>query len=235
MIESAATAAAPVKGISTGRTEYETGAVVRHLVHELRQPLSTIESVAFYLQMVLGKPDSEVNQQIERLQQSVQEASWILSDAVHLLQIVTPCPQLVDLNELISALMSDVVRGPQPWIEARLAAEPAIVRIDVEQGRHLVRNLLFFFHNLSRPKPRVGLRTEITPREISLEVRVHAKDRSLQEIHSMFEPFSAHLPPGSGLALASVRRITEAHGGRIDLHGGTGGALSLVVAFPHPD
>ena len=234
MIESTAPAAAPVKGIPTGRAEYETSTVVRHLVHELRQPLSTIESVAFYLQMVLGKHDSKLNPQLERLQQSVQQTSWILSDVVHFLQIVTPCPQLVDLNELISALMSELGRGPQPWIEGRLAAEPAIVRIDVEQGRHLVRNLLLFFRNLSRPEPRVGLRTEITPREIHLEVRARAEDRSPEEIQSLFEPFSVRLPPGSGLALASARRITEAHGGRIDLHRENGGMLSLLVAFPHP-
>jgi signal transduction histidine kinase len=48
----------------------------------------------------------------------------------------------------------------------------------------------------------------------------------------MFDPFNAHLPAGSGLALASVRRITEVHGGEIELRRAEGGRFRLELTFP---
>ena len=50
----------------------------------------------------------------------------------------------------------------------------------------------------------------------------------------MFLPFSPHLPAGSGLALASARRIVEAAGGVLETYSdplrGTGVALSFPLA-----
>jgi signal transduction histidine kinase len=235
MTECTSSAGASGSGGAAHAGESHADAFVRHLVHELRQPLSTIESLAYYLQMVLGKADAKLARQLDRLRQCVQETDWILADAVHFLQIATPYPQLVDLNEFVTALAAEVGGGPRAWLETRLAAEPAIVRIDVDQGRHLVRNLLLFFRNFSRPEPHVDVRTAITPRDVQLEIRVPAAERSVEELESMFQPFSARLPAGSGLALASARRIAETHGGRIEVHGERDGAVVLRVSFPQPD
>ncbi len=235
MMESTGSAAAPGSGRASQVDEYDAGAVVRHLVHELRQPLSAIESLAYYLLTVLGKAESNVVRQLQRLRECVEQTDWILSDAVHFFQIAMPSPRLVDLNELVTELAAEAGRGPQAWIEARLVAAPAIIRIDVDQGRHLLKNLLLVFRNLSRPEPRVEVRTLMTPRDIHVEIRAPVAGRSLEELQAMFQPFSPHLPAGSGLALASARRITETHGGRIEVQSERDGAVLLRVSFPRPE
>lgn len=50
------------------------------LIHELRQPLSTIENLAFYLQLVSS--DSTVCGHSERIQELVAEANRILEHAM---------------------------------------------------------------------------------------------------------------------------------------------------------
>lgn len=55
--------------------------VLRHLAHDLRQPLSGIESIAYYLDMVLADAEPEIGQHCERLRRMVQQANWILNDA----------------------------------------------------------------------------------------------------------------------------------------------------------
>ena len=52
------------------------------LAHDLRQPLSTIESIAYYLGIVLPPHEEKARQQVAKLQQLVQQSSAILADAL---------------------------------------------------------------------------------------------------------------------------------------------------------
>jgi len=54
---------------------------VRELVHELRQPLSSIEAIAYYLEMTLPAEEIRARQYMRRIQQLVDQASSTLSSA----------------------------------------------------------------------------------------------------------------------------------------------------------
>ena len=53
-----------------------------NLAHDLRQPLSTIEAIAYYLELTLPADQVQARNYVSRLQQVVMEASAILSSAV---------------------------------------------------------------------------------------------------------------------------------------------------------
>ena len=55
---------------------------LRDLVHELRQPLSSIEAIAYYLEMTLPAGQLEARQYMSQLQRLVAEASTILERSV---------------------------------------------------------------------------------------------------------------------------------------------------------
>jgi len=54
---------------------------VRELVHELRQPLSSIEAIAYYLEMTLPAEQVQARQYMRRLQQLVEQSGTILDRA----------------------------------------------------------------------------------------------------------------------------------------------------------
>jgi signal transduction histidine kinase len=56
--------------------------LVRELIHDLRQPLSSIEAIAYYLEMTLPPEQIEARLYMRRLQQLVDQTSSILEDAV---------------------------------------------------------------------------------------------------------------------------------------------------------
>lgn len=62
---------------------------VQDLVHELRQPLSSIEAIAYYLEMTLPAEQSQARQYMRRIQQLVDEAGVTLNSAVSPLR--KPC------------------------------------------------------------------------------------------------------------------------------------------------
>ena len=229
-----ATGTAPARSDAGSLTpgSHETAAVIRHVAHELRQPLSTIEAIAYYLSMVLPRQDARARRQVEKLQQVIQQANWILSDAVHFLQASPPHPEVIDLDEFLSESVRETARGEKMWVHISLCPRPTLVRLDPDQARHLLRSTLLFFGQACKPDPRLWVRTSVVDSEVRIEFEGTGANRTVEELESMFDPFSAHLPASSGLALASVRRITETHGGRIEFHSGEGGRLSLVIGLP---
>jgi signal transduction histidine kinase len=55
--------------------------VVRDFIHEMRQPLSSIEAIAYYLKMTLPADQLEARQYMRKLQQLVDQANTILHNA----------------------------------------------------------------------------------------------------------------------------------------------------------
>lgn len=52
---------------------------LRNLVHDMRQPLSSIEAIAYYLEMTLPPDQLQARHYMRRLQQFVDQAESILS------------------------------------------------------------------------------------------------------------------------------------------------------------
>jgi signal transduction histidine kinase len=55
--------------------------VVRGFIHDLRQPLSSIEAIAYYLEMTLPPEQLQARQYMRKLQQLVDEANSMLQHA----------------------------------------------------------------------------------------------------------------------------------------------------------
>jgi signal transduction histidine kinase len=55
---------------------------LRELVHELRQPLSSIEAIAYYLEMTLPAGQSQARQYMSELQRLVADSNTILERSV---------------------------------------------------------------------------------------------------------------------------------------------------------
>ena len=55
--------------------------VVRDFIHDLRQPLSSIEAIAYYLEMTLPPEQLQARQYMRKLQQLVDEANSMLQHA----------------------------------------------------------------------------------------------------------------------------------------------------------
>jgi signal transduction histidine kinase len=210
----------------------ETGEVVRHLTHELRQPLSTLEASAYYLKLILAGKDSRVDLQLDKIQQLVQNMSWILSDAVHYLQAAPPNPQWVDLTELISeALANQPPASHQVELDWSESSDAPLVEMDPGQAQHLVRVLLSVFRQVARKDHPIFLSFYRSGDHAVLECSSSAPEELCQRCEDLMLPFTPHLPAGAGLALASVQRIAETHGGSVMIRSNNG-VLTLEVFFP---
>ncbi len=206
--------------------------VLARLTHEMAEPLSAIESIAYYLRMVLPKEDERAHSHLERIEELVGAANGTLGDALQYLRATPSEPEVLDLHVLIGEALLEHRRYSRAAFHVQLPDRPALIRVDASQGRHLLRCLFNLFRGLSKRCEEVYLRTFTENLIVTLEFKAVGLAATREEVESMFEPFGRGFAEGTGLALASARQIVEANGGRVSARSDNGRDLSLQGAFP---
>jgi len=79
----------------TGVRNQTTDEVLGTLAHELRQPLSNIEAIAYYLSMILPQGDAKIQPHLARIRELVEQSNLILSEALGLAPDPAAGPQSV--------------------------------------------------------------------------------------------------------------------------------------------
>ena len=191
----------------------DTADVVRHLAHELRQPLSTIESSAFYLKLVLEGEDGRAARQLDRIEQMVHQIGWILTDAVHYLQAAPPRRQLLDLTETASSVIAALTHEQLVELDWSDREQLPLVLMDPHQAQHMIRSVLQVYRQIARSEVPVTITMRSENGYAMISFRCEAQAALCERCEELLEPFGPHLPTGAGLGLASVQRIAEANGG----------------------
>lgn len=128
--------------------------LLRHLAHELRQPLSGIESTAYYLDMVLGDAEPEITQHCERLRRMVQQANWLLDDtsiAIHIM--AAPCGA-VGLPEVFERIDAELLQQDERTLELHwLPGAASILAPESIAPRFFAHVIAFFRHIALSPDP----------------------------------------------------------------------------------
>ena len=146
--------------VQTAAAACSTRDVMHSIAHELRQPLSAMESTAYYLSLVLPRTDERAHAQVGRLRQMVEQFNWILSCGLQLTDDRPPLPERVDLEEFITQAVARVVPSNSPRPVLDLAGDLPPVFLDPGRGRALINNLLALFQQAAEGQHRLHIRTE---------------------------------------------------------------------------
>jgi signal transduction histidine kinase len=182
-------------------SDFSKESVLHAIAHEIRQPLSTIESIAYYLSLVLD--DDKHREQLARVQQLVEQANWILSNGVELADPRRAAPVPVDLGDLLTQTVLDRPAAVDPPVKFELAVDLPPVHLDPWFARALIENILGLFRQLATEEHPMLLKTTAAENGVELDVSTAAPGhRSIES-----------LPPGSALSLDSASRLAALHGG----------------------
>lgn len=135
---------------------------------------------------------------------------------------------LEELDEAVRATAADItLRAPE---DAAVAVSPALLHVVL---RNLVGNALKALED--RRERRLAIEVRQTGDEVAIVVRDSGAGIDPSEQARVFEAlYRGKRAPGKGigLGLATVRRIVEAHGGRVDLASIEGRGTSVTIVLP---
>jgi hypothetical protein len=191
------------------------------IAHEARQPLSTIESIAYYLSLVLPRGDEKVHEQLGRVQRLVEQTDWILTSAVQLAEPVPGLRESVDVEELIARAVATRFPSNDPPTMNLCEALP---RIDTDPALAfaLIDNLVMLFRTVATKTHPLTLRTSAQQSGVTIEMET-AVPGYRQE---------ASLCPGAALSLESARRMVAAHSGSLELVVDPASGIRLRLMLP---
>ena len=76
---------------------------------------------------------------------------------------------------------------------------------------------------------------EFALRDLTVAIRDSGSGIAPEDFQRLFQPFHTTKADGHGIGLSVVRRIVEAHGGRIDVSSKPGEGTCFRLAFPLAD
>jgi len=185
--------------------------VTQPLVHELRQPLSALTS---------GE-STPAGHQVDRLQQMVDNANWVVNDILHAFQIAAPVPTAVDTREIVAEVLEE------SWISEGLdverdESELPLTFVDREQFRHLIRTVLHFVRQAAPVRRTVAMTFAEAGDLLHIEFLALAPNVSLE---NLYQPLASR-------TLLSCRNIALNNGGRFEAAKDDGGWLKIHVDIP---
>ena len=228
------------------REQYEAAQALRHSENELRQrndelsrftysvshdlksPLVTIQTFLGYLEQDLLKPDpGAVEKDFGFIRGAAQKMSRLLDELLELSRVGRTMNLLEDVT--LKALVEEALALVAGRVAARgarieVTTEPIIIHGDrvrlVELFQNLFDNAVKFMGN--QPSPLVEIAVETSGAEVEIIVQdngVGIDPRHLGKLFGLFEKLDPK-SEGTGIGLALVRRIVEAHGGSIRAESG---------------
>lgn len=204
------------------------GELAAGMAHEIRNPLGSIELMVTLMQEDL-KNDQHSSELLSRIRSSVDNMNHIVTNILlytkdlHLERTQFPVEKLLTDAESIAL---NTITKKQVTVEKHIS--PTLLTADYELLKQSIANILI---NASQAAPVQG--------HISIETQ-NKKDRLLIKItdngpgipedikEKIFKPFFTTKTTGTGLGLAMVKRVIEAHAGSIFFQSGPKGTLFII-------
>jgi signal transduction histidine kinase len=217
------------------------GEMAATIAHEVKNPLASIEVMAGLLRRQMA---DRADQQ-SLLSDIINEAKMANAIVLEVLEFVRPIRLQVDRTDLWR-----VVEDAIPLAERKLARRGTLIDVSVPQalptihGDHhqlcqVVTNLLINALEALNGRGAIRIRAHAAPPEgegrppvIELSISDDGPGIPADVKERMFNPFFSTKPQGSGLGLAIVRKIVDAHEGRIDVVTSPGEGTTFRVVLP---
>lgn len=204
---------ARVKGLAA------LGEVAAVVAHEVRNPLSGIAGFAALLKRELGEDHPNINY-VEKITNGVNKLNKSVTSLLEYARDIRHEPQMVDLNSLLTETVDffrvDLnARGSRSEIALALPEAPCTCKVDRENLSGALINLL---KNADESMPAGGrIDVSLTIQDFGIVIAIADQGAGVPATmkEKIFTPFFTTRDGGTGLGLALVRKVIDAHGGVI--------------------
>ena len=201
--------------------------------HELRTPLGAINNAAYFLNMVLEEPDSEVQEALGILTREVMTADRIISSLLDFARTKRPIRRSMNINTVIRDSLSRVAVPENVEVVTQLDEALPIIQADPDQLGQAFGNLILNGVQAMPDGGRLSIEAKVADQKWLIvsftDTGVGIPEGNVERV---FEPLFTTKPKGIGLGTAIVKIMIDVHGGSVDVESNEGKGTVFTVRLP---
>jgi signal transduction histidine kinase len=210
------------------------GELAASIAHEVRNPLAGMKGALEVLRKELTV--NPANQEIvDELLVQITRLEHLVRDLLTYARPQALDRQLFDLHELLDRLLrlyKDESDSQGVAVYRIYESDTGRLTADPRQMEQVFLNLI---HNAMQAMTEGGtltVTTRVTGRSIAITFSDTGKGIPAADLSKIFQPFYTTKHRGSGLGLSIVKKISQAHGGSVEVHSDPGQGTSATVTIP---
>jgi two-component system nitrogen regulation sensor histidine kinase NtrY len=213
--------------------------VARRLAHEIKNPLTPIQLSAERLRRHFSGASAQARSLVDECTSTivgeVESLKGLVDEFSQFARMPSPRTAPSDLAQLVAdtiALYDGIFADVR--IERRLQADVPLVRLDPEQIRRVIINLIDNAIEAMERRGDIVVATQFDSSNAIVRVTVSDNGPGIPaaEREKLFLPYYSTKRRGSGLGLAIVRRIIAEHGGSIDVGDNVPRGTRFTIELP---
>jgi two-component system sensor histidine kinase HydH len=222
------------KEVAKSRHLNSIASLAAGVAHEIRNPLSSIKGFAVYFrERFSGNKDDQntadiMIAEVERLNRVISQ----LIEFARPLELKREKAYFPDLIQHALGLIAAEAKQNSIIITAEEAFDLPLAEVDPDKVKQVLLNL--FLNSLAAMKNGGTLTIKIAPEKDQLVVAIADTGSGIEkmDLPHIYDPYFTSKPAGTGLGLAVVQKIMEAHGGTIQVKSVINRGTTVLLQFP---
>ena len=220
---------------------------INNMTHEFKTPISTIslatqliqeesavaknETILRYLG-IIKEENIRLGNQVERVLQTAQMEK----------EEIVLRKKDIDIHTLIQHVadnINPIIHANQGILTLNLEAQPSLLAIDEVHISNVIHNLLDNAIKYSPNQLHVEIQTESNAVQCTIKIKDQGIGMEKSVLETVFEPFyrvptgNIHNVKGFGLGLSYVKKIVDAHGGKVKVESTLGTGSTFIITLPY--
>jgi signal transduction histidine kinase len=227
-----------------GRLE-ELSRLTGELAHEIKNPLSTIKVNLKLIGEEVEEFKKTASADDQRFARLLRKMTVVQKEADRLEQILNGFLRYVGKTELqlaavdINELVSDMIDfySPQAYahsitVRHTLHNKPLICNVDSGMLKQVILNLFINAQQAMSGGGELMIKTAAEKQSAVIQISDTGTGIPVEKLSCIFEPYHSSRPNGSGLGLATAKKIIDAHKGRISVDSALGKGTQFTIKLP---
>lgn len=208
-------------------------------IHEIKNHVSTLGLNLQLLAEDFEDPQSQRErralERISRLQNECQRLVDVSNDFLRFARVKDLRFEPTSVREVIEELVDffmPTARQAKIEIKSYLPTDLPAIPVDQEMFRQAILNLLLNAQQAMPDGGELTIQAEAKDSGLCLSLIDTGKGMTPEVMAKVFRPFFSTKPGGSGLGLATTRKIILAHGGSIQVQSEVGRGSKFTICLP---
>lgn len=222
------------KEVARSRHLSSISSLAAGVAHEIRNPLSSIKGFAVYLKERL-RTDSEDVKIADIIVEEVERLNRVITQLIEFARPLDVKKEPIRLSDIIKrtiTLIESQAKKNNIDVMFTIDGDESAVDADPDKVRQVFLNIFLNAIEASHSGGRLAVTLTREREHALVAVADNGAGISEGDLPRIYDPYFTSKPSGTGLGLAVVQKIMDAHGGKMDVQSARGKGTTVSLLFP---